>query len=419
LDNLTHTIAGLLLAEAAVRARARGGEPNATFRTAAYFASAFVNNAPDLDFAYANVTERPFGYLLHHRGHSHTIPVVLAIGLATAAVVGFVARRRRWAWSPSDHAAMFVLCLLGPLVHVSMDFSNNYGVHPFWPIHAGWSYGDAVFIVEPFFWAVGIPPLLFAARTRVMRFVAAIVLALGVGVCWAVAMAPASVRLVPSPMAVAVTLTAALSSFTAWRLGATARIAFGVVGCWAVAATFFAVSSTVNATIRRAPLVEAGTIHDVALTPFPANPLCSNALVVSTEAEDYVVRRATVATLPSLYPSDRCPVAADGDPTAPLSLIVEPATAEVSWKDEFRAPLRELTEQVRTNCQAAALARFLRVPYWIDEGDSIVLGDLRYDRQRGLDFADVRIEKHPARCPHAVPPWIPPRHDLLDSRMAR
>jgi inner membrane protein len=309
--------------------------------------------------------------------------------------------------------------MLGPLVHVSMDFSNNYGVHPFWPVHGGWFYGDAVFIVEPFFWAVAIPTLLFAARTRVMRFVASLVLVLGVGVCWAVAMAPASARLVPSPMAFAVTLIAALSSFTAWRLGATARIAFGVGACWAVAATFFAASSAVNAAVRHSPLIEASTIHDVALTPFPANPLCSNALVVSTEGDDYVVRRATVATFPSLYPSDRCPTAADGDPTAPLSPIGVPATADVSWKDEFRAPLRELTEQVRTNCQAAALARFLRVPYWIDEGDSIVLGDLRYDRQRELDFADIRIDKYPTRCPHAVPPWIPPRHDLLDSRVAR
>ena len=91
MDNLTHTLAGLLLAEAAVQARSRHGEPSAPFRTAAYLSSAFVNNAPDLDFVYAGITERPFGYLLHHRGHSHTVPVGLAIGVPPGYVVAFAA----------------------------------------------------------------------------------------------------------------------------------------------------------------------------------------------------------------------------------------------------------------------------------------------------------------------------------------
>jgi inner membrane protein len=420
LDNLTHTLAGFLLAEAAVQARARQGQPSATFRTAAYVASALVNNAPDIDFVYAGITERPIGYLLHHRGHSHTVPVGLAIGLATAAVTIELARRKSWAWSRADRIALLAVCCAGPLVHVAMDFSNNYGVRPFWPASCRTLYGDAVFIVEPFFWAIAVPPLLFAARTRVGRLVLAAVLVLGVAVCWMVTFTPETTRVVSPIMAAAVTITAAVSMLTAWRLAPGARIAYGFAASWAMAALFFGASSAARASIRSSAMAPGREIHDVVITPFPANPLCATALVVATEGNDYVVRRARVAAFPTVLESDRCPTAAFGDPTAPLSPIAADATAAVTWKDEFRAPLRELSDLARQNCRAAALFRFLRVPYWVEVGDGdIVLGDLRYDRQRGLDFSDVQIEKNPRRCPEAVPPWVPPRRDVLDLATAR
>jgi inner membrane protein len=414
LDNLTHTLAGLLVAEAVVQARARSGEPLASFRTAAYVSSVLVNNAPDLDFLYAGITERPIGYLLHHRGHSHTVPVGLAIGLATAAVVNAIARRRRWPWCSSDRLALLAICCLGPLVHVAMDFSNNYGVRPFWPVYAGAFYGDAIFIVEPFFWAVAVPPLFFAAHTRLARFVLGAVLVLGLALCWTVALAPEDARLVVPSMAAAVTVVAMASTLAAWQLGPKARIGFAVATSWVVAALFFAVSSHVRARVGRSPVLAARAVRDIVITPVPANPFCSTALVVATEGDDYVVSRATVATVPALLGPERCPKAADGNPTAPLSPMASLPTRGVAWKDEFRAPLRELSDLARTNCQVAALVKFLRVPYWVETGGGdLVVGDLRYDRQKGLDFSDVRIDKNPTRCPRAVPAWIPPRSDIL------
>jgi inner membrane protein len=414
-DNVTHALAGLLLAEAAVQARAERAAPGLSFRTAAYVTSIWANNAPDLDFVYSGITERPFGYLLHHRGHSHTLPVALAIALATMAVITAVARRNHRDWSRGDLVALFALAGVGPLVHIAMDFSNNYGVHPFWPVYAGWFYGDAVFIVEPLFWAVGFPALVFAARTSAGRFALAAILALGVAGCWLIAFARPESRVVSFPAAAAVTLVAAIATLVAWRLGPRARIATAIGGSLAIATALFGASSAARAAVRRA-VPPGPTIHDLVITPMPANPLCASALVVATEKSDYVVLRATVAILPSWYATDRCPTAAEGDPTAPLRPIAAPSTRAVQWKGEFRAPLRELTELARTNCQAAALFKFARAPYWVDTGTGeLVVGDLRYDRRRGLDFSDAQIAARPARCPAAVPPWIPPRRDLLQS----
>lgn len=34
-----------------------------------------------------------------------------------------------------------------------MDSLNSYGVHPYWPVRNRWFCGDAVYIVEPLYWA--------------------------------------------------------------------------------------------------------------------------------------------------------------------------------------------------------------------------------------------------------------------------
>ena len=48
----------------------------------------------------------------------------------------------RWGW------LYFFACLAG-LSHILLDFTNNYGVRPFWPFSEKWYSWDIVFIVEP------------------------------------------------------------------------------------------------------------------------------------------------------------------------------------------------------------------------------------------------------------------------------
>ena len=68
---------------------------------------------------------------------------------------------------------------------------------------------------------------------------------------------------------------------------------------------------------------------------------------------------------------------------------------------------------VRESCPALAAMRFIRVPIWSAVGDStVLLGDVRYGGG-GSGFADVRVPRRSAGCPRGVPPWTPPRADLL------
>jgi hypothetical protein len=48
-------------------------------------------------------------------------------------------------------------------------------------------------------------------------------------------------------------------------------------------------------------------------------------------------------------------------------------------------------------------------------GDStLLLGDVRYGGGSGNGFTDVRVPRRSAACPRGMPPWIPPREDLLE-----
>ena len=84
-------------------------------------------------------------------------------------VLLFAAVRLWWRYrkvepSAADVRVLIVLAVLAPLLHLALDFTNSYGVHPFWPVDNHWYYGDAVFIVEPLIWACS-APLLFTLRS--------------------------------------------------------------------------------------------------------------------------------------------------------------------------------------------------------------------------------------------------------------
>jgi hypothetical protein len=58
--------------------------------------------------------------------------------------------------------------------------------------------------------------------------------------------------------------------------------------------------------------------------------------------------------------------------------------------------------------------RFIRVPIWHAIADSsVVLGDVRFGGGAGSSFTDVEVPQWSEECRLAVPPWTPPRADLL------
>jgi inner membrane protein len=111
--------------------------------------------APDLDVL-ARFRGPAFAFA-HHRGFTHSF---LGIFIDAAAVLGFVyliwRLRGRKTKDPNLRPRwgllFFYACLAG-LSHILLDFTNNYGVRPFWPFWEKWYSWDIVFIFEPVMFA--------------------------------------------------------------------------------------------------------------------------------------------------------------------------------------------------------------------------------------------------------------------------
>ena len=75
MDNLSHSLVGLVVGELVQRSLAPEPDParNRTRRRLLLTAGALASNFPDLDLVLTPLLPSPIGYLLHHRGHTHTL----------------------------------------------------------------------------------------------------------------------------------------------------------------------------------------------------------------------------------------------------------------------------------------------------------------------------------------------------------
>jgi inner membrane protein len=412
-DNVTHALAGMLVAEAVCVARRETRPP---VRAAAYLVSALANNLPDIDIVYTWVTgPRPLGSLLHHRGHTHT----LVVALLGAWLLGHVA----WRWfskrNPDARAPerrlLLGLSLAGVLLHLGMDFGNNYGVHPFWPLSSKWFYGDSIFIVEPLWWAITIPIIANRLRRRWLKLTLWALLGLVVVACWYVPFVATGSRYA---LLLLVACSFAAATFGSERIQA--WLALGA--CASVAAVFVVGSVLAKAELRRATeaAFPALTVIDMVMTPMPTNPTCWEALVAGEQGDSYRVVRASVAIL-SLGPS-ACSAGVDISPTAPVDRLERPTRGGVRFRNEYRAPIAELRQLRSDDCRFRALLQFARLPYVTPVRRASgygaagrYAGDLRYDREPAADFSDVHLPEDPRTgpCPRFVPGWTEPRAELF------
>jgi len=107
--------------------------------------------APDIDVL-SSFKGPGFGFA-HHRGFTHS---VLGAALVSAAAVGVIylvwrlrGRKTRDPNLPPRWGVLFGFAYLAGLSHLLLDFTNNYGVRPFWPFSERWYSWDIVFIIEP------------------------------------------------------------------------------------------------------------------------------------------------------------------------------------------------------------------------------------------------------------------------------
>jgi inner membrane protein len=182
MEPITHFLTGACIGRAGLN------------RKTAYatLAAVLAAEAADVDvfWSFAGPVEE----LKHHRGITHTFiaaPVVAGVIVGLVWVLdGWVKRRRlrkqgaaatrgvdpdgpapklpqrvHWGW-------LYATALIAALSHLLLDWTNNYGLRPFFPFNPRWYAGSFMFIAEPVLWLLFllalVMPWLFGLADREM-----------------------------------------------------------------------------------------------------------------------------------------------------------------------------------------------------------------------------------------------------------
>lgn len=406
MDNLTHTVVGLGVGE--LVQRSLPAEPDQAGQRTRHrlllTACAAASNFPDLDLFLTRLLPDPLGYLLNHRGHTHTLLYALPQALLLLALLWILWPKARALLRRSHHARVGLggAVTLGFLLHIGMDFLNSYGVHPFYPFDGRWFYGDMIFIVEPVFWVAFSVPLIMAVGAPWLRWLmlAALAGALGYfasrGYLGAVSLA----ALLALGAGLAVLKNARRRSRSAMALALLVSVAFVAVQGVASGVGRQRVLAALQAAAPQSRIV------DVAMTAFPAQPLCWAFVSVESneQADSYRLRRGLISLAPGWLPPGQCP-----------SGLLDPpphskAVAGIELYGQVDGSLSELRRQRDGNCWFAAWLRFARMPALVDG----IASDMRFSTVPRGNFTTLDVAASAGRaCPGGIPEWTPPRADLL------
>jgi inner membrane protein len=163
MEPITHFLTGACIGRAGLN------------RKTAYatLAAVLAAEAADLDVLWS--LGGPVEGLKHHRGITHTFvgaPVVAGVIVGAVALLHFWCehrRARRLAAANLDPGApvplrlqprivhwgwLYLTALIAALSHLLLDWTNNYGLRPFFPFNPRWYAGSFMFIAEPILWAL-------------------------------------------------------------------------------------------------------------------------------------------------------------------------------------------------------------------------------------------------------------------------
>ena len=149
MDNLTHSLVGAVLGQAGLKKRTGLAMP----------ALIIGANLPDVDvgcFFWLHGTE----HLAFRRGITHGPPALVLLPLVLAGIL--------WGWDrwqerrgtrpegrlPVHFGWLYAMAFIGCLSHPFFDWLNVYGIRLLEPFSSQWFYGDTLFIIDVWLWAL-------------------------------------------------------------------------------------------------------------------------------------------------------------------------------------------------------------------------------------------------------------------------
>ena len=177
MEPVTHVLTGACLARAGFNRRA----------AYATFAMAVAAEFPDIDSLWA--FRGPVEVFQHHRGITHTF---LGVPFEAAFVVLVIYGVHRWraaryakrarpapvgdhipverplTAAPVRWGLLYGFCIVALLSHLLLDYTNNYGLRPFYPFNPHWYAASIVSIFDPLIFALLLMGLIAPAIFRLV-----------------------------------------------------------------------------------------------------------------------------------------------------------------------------------------------------------------------------------------------------------
>ena len=159
MDNLTHSLVGAVMGQAGLKKTTGLAMP----------ALIIGANLPDVDvtcFAWTTGLE----HLAFRRGITHGPPALVLLPLVLAGLL--------WGWDrwqtkrgtrpdgrlPVRFGWLYAMAFIGCLSHPFFDWLNVYGIRLLEPFSHQWFYGDTLFIIDPWLWALLIASIWVSRR---------------------------------------------------------------------------------------------------------------------------------------------------------------------------------------------------------------------------------------------------------------
>jgi len=369
MDNLSHSLVGLTAARAGLEKLSPG----------ATMLCVLAANSPDSDIIVVAFGDR-WDFLQHHRGITHAVVGVIALAIALPLI--FYVVDRLWSRLRNKQPAvklkgLMIASFIATATHPVLDWTNSYGIRFWLPWSGQWSYGDLVFIVDPFMWLIlGGAAFLLGAKTKVLKFTWA---AMAAVLTFLIVASPRSTSL-PDPRLIALLwLVALVVLIILFVKGARERwganIAFAafslVLGYWTLLAVAHSTAlNRGNEEAARLASVNGETVTRLAAMPTLANPFRWDC-VFETDQASYRFSVGLVGR-------------------EPMSRAVR-----------YEKPAPELTAKVSEQRPARVFLGFARFPVMQLEDPSctaqtfVQLADLRYTepgRSRGTFSLELPID---------------------------
>lgn len=291
MDPVAHGFSGAALAAAGLRRATPLG-------TAALVLGAVL---PDLDALM--MFAGPFAALAHRRGWTHgALALVVLPLLVTGCLMLWDRRVRRRSGEGAARArTLFLLSALGVLAHLAFDWVNNYGVRLLMPFDGRWFYGDALFIIDPWVWALlgGATFLTWSRRPASWILAGLFAAVLSIPVFQSELVGPLARGTWSAALVLVMLLRVGIGrrSVGAASAETLSRAALGAVGLYVAAS--LALNVPIEAQVR-ATLAERGIgdVRDIMIAPVPADP--SRRFVVIDAGEGYLTGTWNASDTPRL-----------------------------------------------------------------------------------------------------------------------